>query len=178
MTDPAQFFLDRYRSELPSKIHSRDVADDGAPQMAHAFESWLTDGSDRWQTHVSEDQDHCSHPTRENPCPTCEGTGLRIRIRSVYRHPVKRALQQLATIPVPKGRPRLDTTLIVLAENDGNLGLTIAALAPQYSYFWNPGKARRWITHALWEFRSAYKEDAPARVLHKSESQQQAEVAA
>lgn len=178
MTDLLPFFLERYAAEIPTRTHSRETAANGNPEWHRAFEAWLTDGDGKWQTHVREDQDHCSHPTRENPCPTCEGTGLRIRIRSVYRHPVKRALQQLATIPVPKGRPGLDATLIVLAENDGNIGLTIAALAQQHSYFWQPVKARRWILHALWQFRAAYREDAPAKVLSKrSEAQQIADAA-
>lgn len=175
-----QFYLDRYRAEMPGRIHSREIADDGSPQFSHAFESWLTDGDGKWNSHVREDQEVCQHPgIVKGPCSTCDDSGLRVRVRHIYRHPCKRALDRLSKQPVPKGRPPLDITLMCLADHDGNIGLTIAALANVYSYFWSPTKAMRWITGALLAFRAEYREDAPARMLRseKSLSQLEAEAA-
>lgn len=175
MTGALAYFLDRYQAEVPHKMHSRDTAENGNPEWHRAFESWLTDGDGRWMTHVREDQEVCQHPgVVKGHCPTCDDSGLRVRVRHIYRHPAKRALERLSRQPVPKGRPPLDITLMVLADHDGDIGLTIAALANVYSFMWTR-HATRWITYALYRFRAAYGEDAPARVLDRSQSQLDAE---
>jgi hypothetical protein len=129
---------------------------------------------------LRQDSDLCSHPTiadKNGYCPTCDGSGLRTLERHVYRHPLKRALSEIGKRQVPKGRPKLDAVLWELAVHDGNVQMTIAALAMTYAYMWQPVKARRWISHALWELRGVYREDAPTRVIRKSESQSIAEAA-
>jgi hypothetical protein len=179
MTEDLAFFLDRLNAEIPQRIHSRETDDGGNPQWHRAFELWLTDGDGRWQTMVRDETEFCNHPTQPNGghCETCDDSGLRSRVRLTFRNPMKRALHRLGCQPVPKGRPKLNTVLWALAENDGNIDLAIAALRSEYEYFWVERRARGWITHALFELRHEYREDAPARVLDKSESQNMAEAA-
>ena len=181
MSDVA-WFVDRYAAEIPARIHSRETAENGNPEWHKSFESYVTDGDGRWATSGRTDQDFCQHPTLANgdgPCPTCDNTGLREVHRVTFRHPMKRTLHELARLPVPKGRPPLDVVLRALAEHDGDVGFTIAALATTWAFMYQPLKARRWVAHALWECRKTYREDAPAREIRGiSESQSIAEVAA
>lgn len=179
MTDAAQFFLDRYQAEVPTKIHSRDTAENGNPEWHRSFESWLTDGEGGWQTHSRDDTEFCNHPTRETHCSVCDGTGLRVKTRHVYRHPAKWTLEtRLKPLRVAKGRPRLDEVLEVFAANDGDYGLTIAALRSTYSIMWDKRLAVRHIDFALREFQRCYVEQPPTYVPGRSDAQLDAEVAA
>lgn len=172
------FFLDRYKSEIPGRIHSRDTAENGNPDWSHAFESWLTDGEGRWSTSLSEEQTYCEHPTKERPCPACGDSGLRVRTRHTYRYPAKRALRVLRQIRTPKGRPTLDVLLMALADNEGNYAMTAQALRSQYSVMWEPRRAARLIDFALSEFRRVYRDEPPIHIERRSEAQLNAEVAA
>lgn len=202
MKEDVQWFLVRLGAELPVRIHSRDTAENGNPELAHAFLAYITDSDaldgnhgdrpcpdgcrkeHRYATVHRTEQDFCNHPTlppgAKGHCPTCTDTGLRVRVRKVYRNPMTRALRQLAAKPVRAGRPPLDVVLWALAANDGNVGMAIASLCSEWAFMWAPHKARRWMCHALYEVRAAYKEDVPAQELRDriSENQAIAEAAA
>lgn len=177
MTDALSFFLDRYLAEVPVRIHSRDTNEGGGPEWHRSFESWLTDGDGKWQTGLYDETEHCQHPTNERPCPACGDSGLRVRIRHTYRHPVKRTLRVLQSVHVPKDRPRLHVVLEVLAANEGNYILTAQALRSEYAFMWDRERATRFINYALTEFRRCYQEH-PALVTDRSDAQLNAEVAA
>ena len=180
MNEAIEWFLVRLAAEIP-RMHSRDTGADGDPELHPSLVAYIDDGwNAAWGTIHRDDTDLCAHPTITDSkahCPTCDDTGLRVRSRKVYRRPMKRALSELGARRVPTNRPRLDDVLWVLAEHDGNVGLTLAALAQRSAFMARPGPARRWLGHALWALRRAYKEDAPARIIDKSQAQIDAEAA-
>lgn len=155
MTPDVKWLCDTLRAEIPARIHSRDTDAGGDPAWSHDFESYLFSPN---ATLYATDDD--LWPTR-------------------LRYPMKRALAELARKPVPKGRPRLDTVLWTLAAHDGNAEMAIAALKVSNAYMHQPAKARRWVSHALYELRRVYREDAPGRALRvtKSDAQLDAEAA-
>jgi hypothetical protein len=180
MTPDVQWFLDRLQAEMPTRIHSREVDDGGSPQWATAFASWLSDNGQ--MTTISVETDFCHHPTlggKPGHCPTCDDSGLRERHRHTLRRPMKAALRRVSSIPVPAGRPKLHSVLLVLGANGGDFGFTARALAADYAYMARPMQANYWIAIALAAVRSRYREDVPAREIRdKSESQSIAEAAA
>lgn len=179
MTPDTEWFLARLQAEMPSRIHTRETDDGGAPQWAAQFQSWLTDNGQ--MTTVTVEQDYCHHPTlggKAGHCEVCDDSGLRERHRHVLRRPMKAAIRRCGKVDVPPGRPKLDAVLWCLGANGGDFGLTAQALAANHAYMARPSQAMYWIAVALAAVRSRYREDVPARVLPKSESQQIAEVAA
>ena len=182
MTDLIAWFLDRAKAELPSRIHSRDTAENGNPEWHRGFESYITDGENgHYAAHHRDDQEYCNHPTLTEKeggvCPTCDGSDLRVRTRRLLKHPMKAALGRLSRHPVPSGRPRLDSVLWALLVADGDLGLISAALSPKYACMGSPAFVRTWTMTALIKLRGVYREDVPAKEIRKSESQSIAEAA-
>jgi hypothetical protein len=183
-------FLERARDELPTRLHSRDLDAGGAPEWSRGFATYISDSGSA--TAIIESQDFCDHPTlgcapvcnqthshvpRVGRCPICDGSGLRQTVRNVNRHPVKASMRRLRKMPVPYGRPRFDKVLWALLVADGNLGLVMQSLSPQYSCMGDERFASRWVCTALLKWRSVHREDVTVyRGL--SESQAIAEVAA
>ncbi|HUS17835.1 MAG TPA: hypothetical protein VM536_22800 [Chloroflexia bacterium] len=177
-------FCDRFRDELPARIHSRDVSEGGGPEWHRGFTRYISDGErGQFSSHVTDEQDHCNHPTLRQAqtdardCAVCEGTGLRVVTRHLYRFPVKRSLWKLHAWKVPAGRPPFDTLLWALGCADGDLGMTAGSLAPKYPRMADPVFARTWTMTAISCFQRVFREEAPAKVLRKSESQSIAEAA-
>ncbi len=180
LPDLVQWFLPRFQAEVPSRTHSRDTAENGNPELAHAFLNYVSDGEKgHWHDTVSESQDYCIHPTViRGHCPTCDDTGLRVITRQHYRRPMKRALWLLGRQNVPTGRPRFDTVLWALGVAEGNWQMAAANLSTEYGCMADLGFAGSWTYAALLKLRSTYREDVTARVLRgKSEQQQIAEAA-
>ena len=170
-------FVERFRAEIPARLHSRDTSEGGTPEFHRGFLAYLTDGErGRFATHVTDETDHCQHPTLapgDSDCPTCEGTGLRTVTRHSYRVPVKRALYKLHGWKVPPGRPPFDTLLWTLGCADGDLGITMGILAAQYPMMADYGFAYAWTLTALRSWQRVFTVDAPAKVLRRDKSENQ-----
>jgi hypothetical protein len=167
-----EWFTDRYYGEVPLRLTSRDIADDGAPNWSRAFYRYVTHTG---KPQIIEEQEAC--PRHAMPCDFCDGSGLRRRERLVDPFPMKSALWRVGKVPVPKGRPDFRAVLLVLASNMGNVALASAALAADCAYMADQRMATLWILTALKKVKAAYREDVPARVLRKSEAQSIAEAA-
>lgn len=156
MTADILWFVTGLRGEIPVRMVSRDLDDDGSPALAAALEAYITDGE---PCYAQCRHDHWSKTSTD-------------LWNDLYMRPFKRALGIVALRPVPKGRPALHIVLKTLARHDGNVDMTVSALAADYAFMASPAKARRWIGHALWMLRTVYREDAPSRELRrKSEAQ-------
>jgi len=153
-------FLERARDELPARLHTRELDAGGAPEWSRGFSAYLSDNGSA--TAIVESQDFCNHPTLTDAkahCPTCDDSGLRVRVRHVHRHPMKSALTRLSKMPVPFGRPRFDKVLWALLVSDGNLGMVRSMLSAEYACMGDEAFAERWTATALLKLRRVYRED-------------------
>ena len=148
-------FLDAFTAEIPLRMTSRALAGDGGPSMAGQLLAYLSDGENGHWQRIPDDVDLW---------------------RERYLRPMRKALADLSRHPVPKGRPQLHVVLWALGTH-GSVDAAIMALQPEYAWMWQPVKARRWVSHALFELARVYREDVPMRVYRKSESQSIAEAA-
>lgn len=194
---------ERWEAETPLRLHRRAIwADDsggsalGSPAWANEFKGWIEGSPDaaRNEDVVGE---HCIHPRQSAKdrkhlqdallnarptdglrCPDCDETGLRAQTRRFYRWPMRATLARIADERVPKGRPPHDAVIWQLALNEWSAGAAAASLARDYPLMADAATAHDVIVTALSLCRRKFREEAPSRVIDKSQAQVNAEAAA
>jgi hypothetical protein len=168
-------------ADTPIRIHRHGVWVDvdglgsltGSPALDPAFERWLLAGEwDRVTVRVTVE---CFHVARAEGtlCEVCgvrDVNGLvvaeanvRQSAHELYRWPMRAAIGRLDARPWRAGRPRLSSTLFVLAAAAGDLDLTSQALARRYPAMADEATALTHFALALRRVRHIWSEEAPPR---------------